>query len=77
MGAVLLPGVAGAAPPDGADGSTGYVGMVAGERSPAARTTEASNIARPDFAITPCPEITDSIVRLYSAYFLRAPDTTT
>ncbi len=28
----------------------------------------------PAFANTACPEVTDSIVRLYSAYFLRAPD---
>ncbi len=34
----------------------------------------SAQVARPDFANTACPEVTDSIVRLYSAYFLRAPD---
>ena len=46
-----------------------------GEVVQAARTSTGNvEIERPDFAITPCPEMTDSIVRLYSAYFLRAPD---
>ncbi len=30
--------------------------------------------SRPDFTATACPWITDSIMRLYSAYFLRDPD---
>ncbi len=30
--------------------------------------------AIPAFANTACPHLTDSVVRLYSAYFLRAPD---
>lgn len=39
-----------------------------------APTPASSQVPRPNFAVTDCPEITDSIVRLYSAYFLRAPD---
>ncbi len=40
------------------------------------RVTEASNIVREEFTLVPCLQFTDSIVRLYSAYFLRAPDET-
>ena len=46
-----------------------------GEGRQSARTTSGNvAIELPAFAVTPCPELTDSVVRLYSAYFLRAPD---
>jgi len=78
---VLTTAPVGAAPAaDGADAVDGaeLVPANAGARSAAgqvARTTTGNaEIDLPEFTITPCPEITDSIVRLYSAYFLRAPD---
>lgn len=40
----------------------------------AARTAEAAALIRPDFTVTACPELTDSIYRLYTAYFLRVPE---
>lgn len=40
----------------------------------ASRTTTAAAVARPDFTYTPCPEVTDSIYRLYTAYFSRVPE---
>lgn len=43
-------------------------------REPEARTTDAALVDRPTFVDVPCRRFTDSIVRLYSAYFLRAPD---
>lgn len=61
------------APPDPAVGAT----FVPGDESASAhanRTTTSGLVGRPAFANTPCPGLTDSIVRLYSAYFLRAPD---
>lgn len=47
---------------------------IEGERAQPARTTTAAVVERPVFADTACPWLTDSVVRLYSAYFLRAPD---
>lgn len=40
----------------------------------ASRTTTAAAVARPEFTYTPCPEVTDSIYRLYTAYFSRVPE---
>ena len=48
--------------------------LVVSEREPAARVFGNATIARPTFTLVPCLRFTDSIVRLYSAYFLRAPD---
>lgn len=48
--------------------------LVASEREAAARVTGSAIIDRPLFTFVPCLQFTDSIVRLYSAYFLRAPD---
>lgn len=47
---------------------------VAGDATEQLRTTTGAMVERPAFTFTPCPEITDSIMRLYSAYFLRVPD---
>lgn len=43
-------------------------------RDPAARIFGSSILERPLFTFVPCLQFTDSIVRLYSAYFLRMPD---
>ena len=48
--------------------------LVASTREAAARVTDADMIDRPVFTLVPCLQFTDSIVRLYSAYFLRAPE---
>lgn len=48
--------------------------LVTSTRDPVARTFGSMIIERPDFTVVPCLQFTDSIVRLYSAYFLRAPD---
>lgn len=73
LGSVLV----GVAPAGAANVSTGE-GAVADETGAKGGTASglrtANAIELPDFAITPCPELSDSIVRLYSAYFLRAPD---
>ena len=64
-----------AGPQLGAEGDHFVTGSsVEAEARRPARTTTANAIARPDFTITACPEMTDSVLRLYSAYFLRAPD---
>lgn len=41
--------------------------------SAASRTTTA-NLERPEWTNTPCPEMTDSITRLYTAFFERQPE---
>jgi hypothetical protein len=53
--------------------------LVGGAPAPVAATASPSRVATPRAAVvselrTPCPEVTDSIDRLYSAYFLRPPD---
>lgn len=69
VGLVIAP----AGAQDHGDFATYEVGP-AQDRAPAMRVSDARMIVQPSFAVTPCPEISDSIVRLYSAYFLRAPD---
>ena len=67
MASLLVGSPAAAEPPDEGE-------LVVSTRDPVARTVEASFLDRPQFTFVPCLQFTDSIVRLYSAYFLRAPD---
>lgn len=67
MATLLVGSPAGAEPEHEAE-------LVTSTRAPAARVTTAAMIERPTFTLVPCLQFTDSIVRLYSAYFLRAPD---
>ena len=57
-----------------ADSGIGEGQTVRAEPSQQLRTTTGAMVERPAFTYTACPELTDSITRLYSAYFLRAPD---
>lgn len=72
---VLTVSPAAAADSPGLDNADATASIV-GEREPDAqsRTTSGSVVARPEFTNTPCPEMTDSIYRLYTAYFGRVPD---
>lgn len=48
--------------------------LIVSDREPEARLLGTANLELPAFTSVPCLLFTDSIVRLYSAYFMRVPD---